>query len=52
MVFILLEANDMVYDGMDKGMKRRVTFAQNIREPCPDMEVSISSLTPMWLKPF
>lgn len=47
-VFIMLGTNDIGYYGIDETMERWVTFLGNIRELCPDIEVYIQSLTPMW----
>lgn len=47
-VFIMLGTNDIGYYGIDETMDRWVTFVGNIRELCPDIQIYIQSLTPMW----
>lgn len=47
-VFIMLGTNDIGYYGIDETMERWVTFVGNIRELCPDIQIYIQSLTPMW----
>ena len=47
-VFIMLGTNDIGYYGIDETMGRWDTFVGNIRELCPDIQIFIQSLTPMW----
>lgn len=47
--FLLLGMNDIGYYGIDATMEKWVTFLGNIREKCPDIQIYIQSLTPMWL---
>lgn len=47
-LFIMLGTNDIGYYGIDETMERWITFVENIRELCPDIQIYIQSLTPMW----
>lgn len=47
-VFIMLGTNDIGYYGIDETMDRWTIFLDNIREACPDIQIYIQSLTPMW----
>lgn len=47
-VFIMLGTNDIGYYGIDATMEMWETYLKNIRESCPDIEVHIQALTPMW----
>lgn len=47
-VFIMMGTNDIGYYTIDDTMEKWEIFLGNIRETCPDLEVYIQSLTPMW----
>lgn len=49
-VFIMLGMNDIGYYGIDDTMVHWETFLAHIRESCPDIEVYIQSLTPVWFR--
>lgn len=47
-VFIMLGTNDIGYYGIDETMEYWAQFLAKIREQCPDIQIYIQSLTPMW----
>lgn len=47
-VFIMMGMNDIGYYTIDDTMEKWVTFLANIREKCPDLEIYIQSMPPMW----
>lgn len=47
-VFIMMGMNDIGYYSIDDTMEKWVTFLGNIREKCPDLEIYIESMPPMW----
>jgi len=49
-VFLHLGMNDIGYWGIDDTMLHWETFLGHIREVCPDIEVYIQSLTPVWFR--
>ena len=47
-VFIMMGMNDIGYYSIDDTMEKWVTFLGNIREKCPNLEIYIESMPPMW----
>jgi len=47
-VFIMLGTNDIGYYGIDETMVKWEEFLGKIREACPDIQIYIQALTPMW----
>jgi len=47
-VFIMMGTNDIGYYGIDATMEKWEVFLGKIRETCPELQIYIQSLTPMW----
>jgi len=47
-VFIMLGMNDIALYGVDQTMEHWEIFISRIREKCPDIQIYIQSMTPIW----
>jgi lysophospholipase L1-like esterase len=47
-VFIMLGMNDIALYGIDATMEYWVTLLSRIRQKCPDVQIYIQSMSPIW----
>lgn len=47
-VFLMMGMNDIGYYSIDDTMEQWGVFLENIRAACPELQIYIQSLTPMW----
>jgi len=47
-VFFMLGMNDIGLNGIDKTMENWKVLLDDIRAACPDVEITIQSMTPVW----
>lgn len=47
-IFFMLGMNDIALHGIDKTMDHWAALLRQVREVCPDAEITIQSMTPVW----